>query len=120
MLHLVTAVVVGVIVHRAVDGAAGLQLLQVVDQQGVVKGIRMVVVQLAALLKGQLIVTLVVAVVGDQAHLVFAEMCPEPFCKGGLAAAGTACDADDQIVHMCEILLRKSAAFGGKNGGNRL
>ena len=100
VLHLVAAVVVHIVVHRAVDGAAGLQLLQMVDQQGVVKGVRVVVVQLAALGEGQLVVALVVAVVGDQAHLVLAEALLQPQGEGGLAAAGTACDANDQIVHI--------------------
>ena len=100
VLGLVAAVVVGVVVPRAVDGAAGLQLLQMVDQQGVVKGVRVVVVQFAALGEGQLVVALVVAVVGDQAHLVLAEALLQPQGEGGLAAAGTACDANDQIVHI--------------------
>ena len=49
MLHLAAAVVVGVIVHGAVDGAARLQLLQVLDEQVVVERVRVVIVQLAAL-----------------------------------------------------------------------
>ena len=99
VLHLVAAVVVGVVVHRAVDGAACLQLLQMVDQQSVVKSIRMVVVQLAALLKRQLVVALVIAVVGDQAHFILAKTLLQPQSKGGLAAAGAACNANDQIIH---------------------
>ena len=101
VLHLVAAVMVGVVVYRAVDGAPGLQLLQVIDEQGVVKGVRVVVVQLAALFKGQIVVALVVAVVGDQAHLVLAELLFQPQGKGGFAAAGAACNADDQVVHSC-------------------
>ena len=99
VLYLVAAVVVGVVVHRAVDGAACLQLLQMVDQQSVVKSVRMVVVQLAALLKGQLVVALVIAVVGDQAHFILAKTLLQPQSKGGLAAAGAACNANDQIIH---------------------
>ena len=76
MLHLAAAVVVGVIVHGAVDGAARLQLLQVLDEQVVVERVRVVIVQLAALCKGQFIVALVVAVVGDQTHLVLPEPAP--------------------------------------------
>ena len=106
VLYLVAAVVVGVVVHRAVDGAACLQLLQVVDEQGVVEGVRVVVVQLAALFKGQLVVALVVAVVGDEAHLVLPKPLLQPQGQCGLAAAGTACNADDQIVHAPNILLR--------------
>ncbi len=100
VLHLVAAVVVGVIVHRAVDGTACFQLLQVIDEQGVVEGVRMVVVQLAALLKGQVVVALVVTVVGDETHFVLPETLLDPERQSGLAAAGAACDADDQIVHV--------------------
>ena len=99
VLYLVAAVVVGVIVHRAVDGTACFQLLQVVDQQGVIKGVRVVVVQFAALLKRQLVVALVIAVVGDQAHFILAKTLLQPQSKGGLAAAGAACNANDQIIH---------------------
>ena len=48
MLHLVAAVVVGVIVHGAVNGAARLQLLQVLDEQVFVERVRVVIVHLAA------------------------------------------------------------------------
>lgn len=100
MLHLAAAVVVGVIVHGAVDGAARLQLLQVLDEQVVVERVRVVIVQLAALCKGQFIVALVVAVVGDQTYLVLPEPLLEPVSQRGFAAARAACDADDQIVHV--------------------
>ena len=53
MLHLAAAVVVSVIVHGAVDGAARFQLLQVLDEQVVVERVRVVIVQLAALCKLQ-------------------------------------------------------------------
>jgi len=46
----------------------------VLDEQVVVERVRVVIVQLAALCKGQFIVALVVAVVGDQTNLVL----PEP------------------------------------------
>ena len=99
VLHFVTAVVVGVVVYGAVDGTAGLELLQVVDEQGIVESVRVVVVQLAALFKGQVVVALIVAVVGDQPHLVLTKALLQPQGQGGLAAAGTACNANDQIVH---------------------
>lgn len=99
MLHLAAAVVVGVIVHGAVDGAARLQLLQVLDEQVVVERVRVVIVQLAALLKGQLVVAFVIAVVGDQAHFILAKTLLQPQSKGGLAAAGAACNANNQIIH---------------------
>jgi hypothetical protein len=111
---------VGVIVHRAVDGAACLQLLQVVDEQCVVEGVRVVVVQLAALFKGQLVVTLVVAVVGDQPHLVLPKALLQPQRKGGLAAARAARNANDQVVHDANSFCTKSAGFCGKTGRNGL
>ena len=120
VLHLVAAVVVGIIVHRAVDGASGLQLLQMVDEQCVIEGVRVVVVQLAALFKGQLIVTLVVAVVGDQAHLVLSKALLQAQRKGGLATARAARDANDQIVHDANSFCTKSAGFCGKTGRNGL
>ena len=100
MLHLAAAVVVGVVVNRAVDGAARLQLTQMLDEQVIIKGIWMVVVQLAALLKRQIVVALIVAVMGDEAHLVLPETLLEPESQRGLAAARTARNADDQIVHV--------------------
>ena len=99
VLHLAAAVVVGVIVDRAVDGAACLQFPQVLDEQVVIKRIRMVIVQLATLRKRKLVVALVVAVVGDQTHLVLPEPFLEPDGQCGLAAARTTRDADDEIVH---------------------
>ena len=65
-----------------------------------IERILVVIVQLAALCKGQFIVALVVAVVGDQTHLVLPEPLLEPVSQRGLAAARAACDADDQIVHI--------------------
>ena len=59
-----------------------------VDEQGVVEGVRVVVVQLAAFFKGQLVVALVVAVVVENADLVRTKMIPQLFGQGGLAAAG--------------------------------
>ena len=118
VLYLVAAVVVGVIVHRAVDGTARFQLLQVVDQQGVVKGIRVVVVQLAAFLKRQLVVALVIAVVGDEADFILPKPFFQPQGQRGLAAAGPAGNADDQIFHTPNILLRPD--FGGKKCRNKV
>ena len=79
---------------------ARLQLLQVLDQQIVVEGVRMVVVQFAALCKGQFIVALIIAVVRDEPDFILAEALLEPIRQRGLAAAGTARNADDQIVHV--------------------
>ena len=100
VLHFAAAVVVGVVVNRAVDGAARLQLPQMLDEQVIIKGIWMVVVQLAALLKGQIVVAFIVTVVGDEAHLVLPETLLEPESQRGLTAARTARNADDQIVHV--------------------
>ena len=121
VLHFVTAVVVGVVVYGAVDGTAGLELLQVVDEQGIVESVRVVVVQLAALFKGQVVVALIVAVVGDQPHLVLAKALLQPQGQGGLAAAGTACNANDQIVHSRNSSCTKNlVGSGGKTDRNGL
>src|SRR5699024_6420659 len=53
--HFLRPVVDGVVVDRAVHRTAGLQLLQLPDQQVVVKGVGVVVVQQAALFVGQLV-----------------------------------------------------------------
>ena len=74
-------------------------LAQRVDEHFRVKRVRVVVVELAALLVGQLVVALVIAVVGDQAHFILAKTLLQPKSKGGLAAAGAACNANDQIIH---------------------
>ena len=63
-----------------------------VDEQGVVESVRVVVVQLAAFFKGQLVVALVVAVVVEKAELVRTKMVPQFFGQGRLAAAGAARD----------------------------
>ena len=98
--RLVAAVVDGVVVHRHADALAGAQLLQVLHHQVGVKAVRVVVVELAAFLVGQLVVALVVAVVVDDADFLLAKMLPQPPRQGGLAAAGAAGDADHDGVHV--------------------
>lgn len=104
VLDFIAAVVVAVIVNRAVDGIACLQFLEMLNEKIVVKSIRMVVVQLAAFLKGQLVVALVVAVVRDETHLVLAKTILQPESQRGFSAARAACNADDEIVHNFKFL----------------
>ncbi|CAN4048319.1 putative protein conserved in bacteria, partial [Dysosmobacter welbionis] len=73
-LHgLVGAVVLHKGVDGALDGASGLQLLQVADQQVRVKGVGVVIVHLGPLLIGPAHLALVIAVMADDGH-VFAEV----------------------------------------------
>ena len=94
------AVVNGIVVHRAVDGLACAQRLQILHHEVGIEGVRVVVVELAALLIGQLVVALVVAVVVENADLVRTKMVPQLFGQGGLAAAGAARDADNDGSHV--------------------
>ena len=105
-LHrLVGAVVDGVIIHRAVDCLSRLQLFQVPDHQIRVEGVGMVVILLAALLKGAVLPLVVVVVVhhGD----VVAEPGHQMLGEGGLAAAGTSGDADEDGVHIAASRIRR-------------
>lgn len=105
-LHrLVGAVVDGVIIHRAVDRLSRLQLFQVPDHQIRVEGVGMVVILLAALLKGAVLPLVVVVVVhhGD----VVAEPGHQVLGEGGLAAAGTSGDADEDGVHIAASRIRR-------------
>ena len=97
---LVAAVVDGVVIHRHLHRVAGAQLPQVGDHQRRVKAVRVVVVQLAALLVGEFVVALVVTVMVDDADLVRTEMIPQLLGQGRLAAAGAACNADDDGFHI--------------------
>ena len=90
----------GVVVDRHLYGVTRAQLPQVGDHQRRVKAVRVVVVELAALLVGQLVVALVVAVVVENADLVRTKMVPQLFGQGGLAAAGAARDADNDGFHV--------------------
>ena len=92
------AVVDGVVVHGAVDGLAPLQGLQMLDHQIGVEGVRVIVVLLAALLKGAVLPLVVVVVVYHTD--VTAEAGGQMLRQRGLAAAGAACDADENGVHV--------------------
>ena len=83
----------------------GAQLPQMGDHQRRVKAVGMVIVQLAALLIGKLVMALIVAAVVDDADLIAAEMLPQLFGQGGLAAAGAAGNADDDGIHKLLLLI---------------
>ena len=65
----------------------------------------MVVVELAPFLIGQVVMPFVIAVVVDDADLVAAEVVAQPLGQGGLAAAGAACNADDDGFHRFQSFL---------------
>ena len=93
------AVVDGVIVNRALNRLPLLELTQVLDHQVRLKGVGVVVVELAALLKGEVVMGAVIVVVAQDGDVV-AEALHQIFHQGGLAAAGAARDADDQnVIH---------------------
>ena len=68
-------------------------------QRGV-EAVRVVVVQLAALLIGQFVMALVVAVMVDDADLVYAKVVAQALGQGRFAAAGTTGDVNDNGVHI--------------------
>lgn len=91
------AVVIRVGVHRTVDGAARLQLLELADHEAGIKGIGVVVILLAALLKGDILALIVIIVVHDADGR--AEVGGQMVGEGSFAAAGASGDADDHGVH---------------------
>ena len=101
----VRAVVVHIGVDGALDAAARLERLEVLDEQARFKGVGMVVVDLGALLVGLAVLPLIVAVVSDDGHGV-AEMLLEMARERGLAGAGAAGDADENGAHRRDILPR--------------
>ena len=94
---LVRAVVDGIIVYGASDGAPLFQLLYGLHQHVRVEGVGVVVVELAALLKGHVVVGLVVVVVVDDRYIA-AEALHQLFGDGGFAAAGAAGDTDYHYI----------------------
>ena len=123
-LHrLVGAVVNGIVVYGTVDGLAPLQCLQVGDHQIGVKGVGMVVVLLAPLLKGA-ILPLVVVIVVYHADIA-AEPCGQMLGESGLAAAGAAGDTDKNGVHVlrppkCSALIIGNGGAKSKRRGAAL
>ena len=104
---LVCAVVVHIGVDGALNAAARLERLEVLNEQARFKGVGMVVVDLGALLVGLAVLPLIVAVVSDDGDGV-AEMLLEMARERGLAGAGAAGDADENGAHRRDILPRCS------------
>ena len=94
----------GIVVHRAVDGLACAQRLQILHHEVGIEGVRVVVVELAALLIGHIGMGLIIVVVVDHAD-VFPKVVLEMLGQGGLARAGPAGDADDHGVHASRLLV---------------
>ena len=73
------------------------QLVQVIDHKAGIEGIRLVIVQAAPLLHGQLVMALVIIVVAQHRDLILAVR-DEVFHQGRLSAGAAACNADDQNI----------------------
>ena len=71
---------------------------EVLDKQGGIKGIGVIVIEQPALFKGQLIVALVVAIMVQHAYIC-AKVFLQLFGHGGFSAAGTARDPDHHRIH---------------------
>ena len=91
------------IVHRAGDGFAAAQGLNLFYHQIGVKGVRVVVVQLAPLFIGQLVMALVVIVMADDRDIL-----PKTLFQfsrqGGLPGTRAPRNADDDAVHANSLL----------------
>ena len=83
------------IVDRALDALARAQCLEVLDEQVRLERVRMVVVDVLALLKRDVVVCLVVVIVVDDRDAV-PEMRLEPVRECGLARARAARNADNR------------------------
>ena len=76
------------------------------DQKVGLQGVGMIVIDLFSLLEGDPVVAPVIVVMIDHSHLV-AEGFLDPSGKSGLAAAGTARNADDK--HKVELFVFRAA-----------
>ena len=90
---------------------ARFQLTQLLHHQLGIKGVRMIVVQLAAFLVGHVVVALVVVVLIHHADLMIAEPLFQPPGQGRFAAAGAAGDAQQNNVHRYTILILLTGAL---------
>ena len=95
---LVSAVVVHIGVHRALDGAACLQLFQMLDEQIRVEGAGVIVVYLGPFLIGLALLALIVAVVADDGDAVTEVFFQVPG-QGGFAGTCAAGNADQNRAH---------------------
>lgn len=93
------AVVHRVVIRRARDRLPGAQRVEMLHEQRRVERVRVVIVEFLALGKGDVVVPLIVVVVIQHAHIA-AEFVEDAPRDGGLAAAGTAGNADrDDVAH---------------------
>ena len=96
--RLVRPVVVHIGIHRALDGTALPQLLEVADQQVRFKGAGVVVILEGPLLVGLSLLPLLVAVVANDGDAA-AEVVFQVLGQGGLSGAAAPGDADDDGAH---------------------
>ena len=83
--------------HMARRTFVGNAYLHVKDHKAGIEGIRLVIVQAAPLLHGQLVMALVIIVVAQHRDLILAVR-DEVFHQGRLSAGAAACNADDQNI----------------------
>ena len=89
------------VIDRLLDCMSCLELLELCNQELVLEGIRMVVVELRALLEGHIVMGTVVGVLGDDRDLV-AEALGDGVRDCRLARTCAACHADNgDVCHMC-------------------
>ena len=78
---LIGTVMLAVIIYRAVNGLACLQLFQVLDQKVSLKRVRMIVIHLNALIKGNTVLAAVIIVMIKHHHIV-PKIFLDPVSKG--------------------------------------
>ena len=91
---LIGTVVLGKIIHRALDALALPQQIQMAGHEIRFQRSGFIIIDLAALLVGQLIVTVVIVIMAEHRHHI-AEPAYDVFHQGRFAAAGTSGNADD-------------------------
>ena len=86
-----------IVVDGALDAVPGLQLLQVADHHVGVEGVRMIIVELAALLDGQLVIGPIVIIVAEHGDIVL-KAGDQVLHQRCFAAAAAACDTQHNDI----------------------
>ena len=88
----------GVVVDGALDGLSGNELVQLLQHEIVLEGLRRIVIELAALAVFQIVVAAVVAVMAQNGDLI-PEPRRQPMRQGGFPGVCASGDADNQWLH---------------------
>lgn len=88
-----TAVVDRIVIYRTLDGLTVFQLQDVLIEPLRIKGVRVVIVQLGALLVRHVVVGEIVAVMADDLDLI-SKVLPNLLYDGGFSGGGAACNAN--------------------------